>query len=120
MQPSMRCPRSGCATSIRRSTPRRSGASCGAPPPPPPPPPHAGEGEPDRYSEATMADDAASNPVGSKVLFEDDNVRVWEADVAPGDTLPIHFHDLDYVTVALTEGDVEVYEADGTVRTGHR
>ena len=67
-----------------------------------------------------MADDAASNPVGSKILFEDENVRVWEADVAPGDTLPIHLHDLDYVTVALTEGDVEVYEADGTVRTGHR
>lgn len=67
-----------------------------------------------------MADDAASNPVGSKILFEDENVRIWEADVAPGDTLPIHLHDLDYVTVALTEGDVEVHEADGTVRTGHR
>ena len=40
--------------------------------------------------------------------------------VAPGESLPIHFHDLDYVTVTLTEGDVEVYEADGTVRRGHR
>ena len=67
-----------------------------------------------------MTHDAASNPVGSKILFEDDNVRVWEADVEPGGTLPIHVHDLDYVTVALTAGEVEVYEADGTVRTGHR
>jgi beta-alanine degradation protein BauB len=67
-----------------------------------------------------MAHDDAMNPVGSKILFEDDQVRIWEAEVAPGETLPIHFHDLDYVTVTLTEGDVEVYEADGTVRRGHR
>jgi quercetin dioxygenase-like cupin family protein len=65
-------------------------------------------------------DDAKTNPVGSTILFEDDQVRVWDATVAPGETLPIHFHDLDYVTVALTEGDVEVYEADGTIRKGHR
>ena len=67
-----------------------------------------------------MTHDEPMNPVGSKILFEDDQVRVWEAVVAPGETLPIHFHDLDYVTVTLTEGDVEVYEADGTVRRGHR
>jgi quercetin dioxygenase-like cupin family protein len=67
-----------------------------------------------------MSSKEALNPVGSKILFEDDQVRVWEAEVAPGETLPIHFHDLDYVTVTLTEGDVEVYEADGTVRRGHR
>jgi len=70
--------------------------------------------------EASMAHDEKMHPVGSKILFEDDQVRIWEAEVAPGETLPIHFHDLDYVTVTLTEGDVEVYEADGTVRRGHR
>jgi quercetin dioxygenase-like cupin family protein len=67
-----------------------------------------------------MAQNEAMNPVGSRILFEDDQVRIWDAEVAPGETLPIHLHDLDYVTVALTEGDVEVYEADGTVRSGHR
>lgn len=67
-----------------------------------------------------MTQDETLHPVGSKILFEDEKVRVWEAEVAPGETLPIHFHDLDYVTVTLTEGDVEVYEADGTVRRGHR
>lgn len=67
-----------------------------------------------------MSDDQTMHPVGSKILFEDDQVRIWEASVAPGESLPIHLHDLDYVTVALTEGDVEVYEADGTVRKGHR
>ena len=67
-----------------------------------------------------MADDQTMHPVGSTILFEDDQVRIWEAVVAPGEALPIHFHDLDYVTVTLTEGDVEVYEADGTIRRGHR
>lgn len=67
-----------------------------------------------------MAHDETLHPVGSSILFEDDQVRIWEAEVAPGETLPIHVHDLDYVTVALTEGDVEVSEADGTVRRGHR
>ena len=61
-----------------------------------------------------MAHDETIDPVGSKILFEDEQVRIWEAKVAAGETLPIHFHDLDYVTVTLTEGDVEVYEADGT------
>lgn len=67
-----------------------------------------------------MAHDHSSNPVGSSILYEDDVVRVWDATVEPGGTLPIHFHDLDYVTVTLTEGDVEAHEADGTVRSGHR
>jgi quercetin dioxygenase-like cupin family protein len=67
-----------------------------------------------------MSQEETLHPVGSTILFEDDTVRVWDATVEPGETLPIHDHHLDYVTVALTEGDVEVLEADGTVRTGHR
>jgi len=67
-----------------------------------------------------MSHEHENNPVGSKVLFEDETVRVWDATVQPGETLPIHDHELDYVTVALTEGDVEVVESDGTVRRGHR
>jgi beta-alanine degradation protein BauB len=67
-----------------------------------------------------MSQEQTLHPVGSTILFEDDTVRVWDATVEPGETLPIHHHNLDYVTVALTEGDVEVHEADGTVRRGHR
>lgn len=67
-----------------------------------------------------MAQERPTNPVGSKILYEDDVVRIWDATVEPGGTLPVHFHDLDYVTVTLTEGDVEAHEADGTVRAGHR
>jgi len=59
-------------------------------------------------------------PVGSRILFEDDRVRVWELEAGPGQVFPMHHHTLDYVTVTLTEGDVEVREANGEVRAGHR
>lgn len=42
--------------------------------------------------------------VGTKVLFENDNVRVWELDLAPGESSAIHRHDHDYILVIL-EGD---------------
>jgi quercetin dioxygenase-like cupin family protein len=64
--------------------------------------------------------DASHQPVGSRVLFEDDVVRIWELEVGPGETFPMHHHALDYVTVTLTEGDVEAHEAGGGVRGGHQ
>jgi hypothetical protein len=38
------------------------------------------------------------------VLFENDSVRVWELDLAPGARSDTHRHDLDYVLVQI-EGD---------------
>lgn len=67
-----------------------------------------------------MSESVGQQPVGSRVLFENDRVRVWELEAAPGEVFPMHHHSLDYVTVALTEGDVEVREANGEVRGGHR
>jgi hypothetical protein len=59
-------------------------------------------------------------PVGSRVLFENEWVRVWEIEVAPGDTLAMHHHTLSYVTVSLDEADLEAREDNGTVRRNHR
>jgi predicted metal-dependent enzyme (double-stranded beta helix superfamily) len=42
--------------------------------------------------------------VGTKVLFENDKVRVWEMDLAPGEASAVHRHDHDYILVIL-EGD---------------
>ena len=42
--------------------------------------------------------------VGTRVLFENDSVRVWELDLAPGARSDTHRHDLDYVLVQI-EGD---------------
>jgi beta-alanine degradation protein BauB len=62
----------------------------------------------------------ASDAVGSRILFEDEKVRVWELVVGPGETFPFHHHTLDYVTISLDEADLEAHEADGTVRRNHR
>ena len=42
--------------------------------------------------------------VGTRVLFENERVRVWEMDLAPGERSAIHRHDLDYLIVQI-EGD---------------
>jgi beta-alanine degradation protein BauB len=52
-------------------------------------------------------------PVGNRVVFENDKVRVWEIELQPGETLPMHFHELDYVVVALADGPTEVLWEDG-------
>jgi hypothetical protein len=43
-------------------------------------------------------------PVATKLLFENDRVRVWEMNLAPGERSSTHRHELDYVLVQL-EGD---------------
>jgi hypothetical protein len=39
--------------------------------------------------------------VGTRVLFENDRVRVWEMRLEPGESSPVHEHALDYVIVQL-------------------
>ena len=59
--------------------------------------------------------------VATRLLFENDRVRVWEMDLAPGERSPTHRHDLDYVLVQL-EGDriAADFEPDSTgVHRGH-
>ena len=59
-------------------------------------------------------------PVASRVLFENEWVRVWELEVGPGETFPLHHHRLNYVTISLAEADLEAHEKDGTVHKNHR
>src|SRR5215831_16739129 len=65
-----------------------------------------------------MADDAADpkgNPIGTELVYEDESVRVWRIELAPGETAGWHTHYLDYTTVVV-EGDlVERPNADGSV-----
>lgn len=39
--------------------------------------------------------------VGSKLLFENDRVAIWELRLAPGQKEPIHEHKRDYVMVHI-------------------
>ncbi len=60
------------------------------------------------------AAEQAANPIGTEMIFEDERVRIWRIDLAPGEEAPFHTHHLDYTTITL-EGDVvERINADGT------
>ena len=51
--------------------------------------------------------------VATSLLFENDRVRVWEMDLAPGAESDVHEHTLDYVLIQL-EGDkiAGIFEED--------
>ena len=42
--------------------------------------------------------------VGTRLLFDNERVRIWEMDLAPGARSDVHRHDVDYILVQL-EGD---------------
>jgi hypothetical protein len=61
-------------------------------------------------------DDAgALHPIASRILFEDDEIRVWDQQIAAGHTLGKHRHDHDYVLVTVrADGPLNVAFHDGT------
>jgi predicted metal-dependent enzyme (double-stranded beta helix superfamily) len=42
--------------------------------------------------------------VGTKLLHEDDRVRIWEIKLQPGEETPPHRHELDYYIIII-DGD---------------
>ncbi len=46
----------------------------------------------------------STGPVGTRVLFENEHVRVWENVLEPGDESPVHRHDHDYLAIDI-DGD---------------
>jgi beta-alanine degradation protein BauB len=47
-------------------------------------------------------------PVASKLVFENNDVKVWETDVGAGEDFPLHHHTYDYVL--FTTGDTAMLE----------
>jgi hypothetical protein len=54
-----------------------------------------------------MTDDSLA-PIGERVLFENEHVRVWENVVEPGEESPLHRHNHDYLAIEI-EGDRVVH-----------
>ena len=50
--------------------------------------------------------------VGSKVVFEDDKVKVWEFNLEPGEKTPVHTHEMDYVFYVIDGATLDVFDAD--------
>lgn len=55
-----------------------------------------------RDHESRAAAGPASHQVGTKLLFENDRVRVWDMKLAPGQSSTRHTHESDYLFVHLT------------------
>ncbi len=51
---------------------------------------------------------------GSYVLFENDVVKVWQNDLAPGEASEWHHHDHNYLFVATSPGNLKVEFEDGS------
>jgi quercetin dioxygenase-like cupin family protein len=60
--------------------------------------------------------------VGTKLLFENEQVKVWEFTLAPGETIESHTHQHDYFFYPIEGGTLEVSRASGitqaTLETG--
>jgi beta-alanine degradation protein BauB len=53
-----------------------------------------------------------SERVGSRLLFENDRVRVWDVALEPGETLEPHIHRLDYVILVESGGLLRMTDPD--------
>jgi hypothetical protein len=74
-----------------------------------------------RFDPATVADElerATGNyVVGSRLLFENDRIRVWDITLAPGTRLPFHCHRTSYFYRCESAGVSQVRTPDGRVAT---
>ncbi len=48
-----------------------------------------------------MSQERTLGDVASRVLLENDRVRIWEMDLAPGESSDVHEHTLDYILVQV-------------------
>ncbi len=50
--------------------------------------------------------------VGSKVIFEDDKIKVWEFSLEPGERTPVHTHEMEYIFYVIHGSTLDVFDAD--------
>jgi beta-alanine degradation protein BauB len=50
-------------------------------------------------------------PIGDRVMYENAVVRVWDFVVEPGKSKGWHRHELPYVIIPMTDGDIELESA---------
>lgn len=71
------------------------------------------EGWPEEIKEEFKRNEFNGN-IGTKLVFENDRVRVWHMTLAPGEKMPVHRHVLDYFWAAITPGRYLQRTYDGT------
>jgi quercetin dioxygenase-like cupin family protein len=61
-----------------------------------------------------------SHQVGTRVLFENDRVRVWEMVLRPGEESTRHVHESDYLFVYLSHSKIQLMTDDGPPETSEQ
>ncbi len=54
-----------------------------------------------------------NGPIGTEIVFENEQVRVWDMRVPPRGRKAWHHHTMDYVIINLTGGKIELENVDG-------
>ena len=61
-----------------------------------------------------MNDQHASSEVGTRLLFENERVRVWDLRLVPGESTGLHRHESDYLYVVIGDGQLQTVHPDGS------
>ena len=67
----------------------------------------------------TVGEARELGPVGTKVVFENEQVRVWVLRLAPGERSAVHRHDLDHLLIQI-RGDRIAVEPEPDAGGPHR
>ncbi|MEM6354131.1 MAG: hypothetical protein AAF844_00405 [Pseudomonadota bacterium] len=71
--------------------------------------------EPTESPHRDVAETHRNGRVGSRLVSESPRVRVWHICLAPGESLPMHTHVLDYFWTATSAGRARSHHAGGRV-----
>ncbi len=52
-------------------------------------------------------------PIATKILYEDDDVRIWDQRIEPGEATAPHHHANDYALVDIEGDTIEVMPLEG-------
>lgn len=61
-----------------------------------------------------MGDESGMGSIADRVLFENEQVRIWEMDLQPGESSQEHHHDNDYIVILIAGDRVGVRPAPGS------
>lgn len=71
--------------------------------------------ESDQGTARPAATDRELGPIGTRVVFEDERVRVWQLRLQPGEESAVHRHDLDHLLIQVAGDRVAVVPEPDTV-----
>lgn len=64
---------------------------------------------PDKYGLKRAAEQGITlREIGTRIVMENDHVRVWEVSLEPGETLDFHIHYHPYLVISLGGGENEI------------